>query len=42
MQKCYLQVHDELIFEIKDGEAEESIILIKNIMEKNHLQYVGF
>ena len=40
--KMLLQVHDELIFEIKDSEAEESIILIKNIMENNHLQYLDF
>jgi DNA polymerase-1 len=40
--KMLLQVHDELIFEIKNDVVEESIEIIKNIMEKNHLQYVDF
>ena len=40
--KMLLQVHDELIFEIKNNEIEESIIIIKTIMETNHLQYMDF
>ena len=40
--KMLLQVHDELIFEIKNNEIEESIIIIKKIMETNHLQYIDF
>ena len=40
--KMLLQVHDELIFEIKNDAVEESISIIKNIMEKNHLNYVDF
>ena len=40
--KMLLQVHDELIFEIKKDDIEESIDLIKNIMETNHLKYVDF
>lgn len=37
-----LQVHDELIFEIKETEVQDSIILIKDIMENNHLKYIDF
>jgi DNA polymerase-1 len=40
--KMLLQVHDELIFEIHNNEVEESINIIKAIMEKNHLQYKDF
>ena len=40
--KMLLQVHDELIFEIKESEVEKSIDIIKNIMENNHLQYIDF
>ena len=40
--KMLLQVHDELIFEIKNNEVEESIKVIKIIMEKTHLQYKDF
>ena len=40
--KMLLQVHDELIFEIKNNEIKESIIIIKKIMETNHLQYIDF
>ena len=40
--KMLLQVHDELIFEIKDNEIQESIVFIKKIMETNHLQYIDF
>ena len=40
--KMLLQVHDELIFEIKESCLEESINIIKNIMERNHLQYKDF
>ena len=40
--KMLLQVHDELIFEIKNNEVEESIAIIKTIMENNHLQYKDF
>ena len=37
-----LQVHDELVFEIVDSKIKESIPLIKNIMEKTHLNYKDF
>jgi DNA polymerase-1 len=37
-----LQVHDELIFEIKESLLEESVLIIKNIMENVHLQYKDF
>jgi len=40
--KMLLQVHDELIFEIKNNEVDESIIIIKKIMETNHLNYIDF
>ena len=40
--KMLLQVHDELIFEIRNNDVEESILTIKNIMENNHLQYKNF
>ena len=40
--KMLLQVHDELIFEINNSAVEESISIIKTIMEKNHLQYKDF
>ena len=40
--KMLLQVHDELVFEIKENEIEESIKIIKNIMENTHLQYKDF
>ena len=40
--KMLLQVHDELIFEINENEVQDSIIFIKDIMEKNHLRYVDF
>ena len=40
--KMLLQVHDELIFEIKDNLLEESINIIKDIMENNHLKYKDF
>ena len=40
--KMLLQVHDELIFEIKNNEVEESINIIKTIMETNHIQYKSF
>jgi len=40
--KMLLQVHDELIFEIKENQLEESLNVIKDIMEKNHLQYKDF
>ena len=40
--KMLLQVHDELIFEIRKNQVEEAISLIKNIMENNHLLYVDF
>jgi len=37
-----LQVHDELVFEIAESKIKESIPLIKNIMEKTHLNYKDF
>tara|TARA_B100001123_G_scaffold408250_1_gene501279 strand:- start:107 stop:2863 length:2757 start_codon:yes stop_codon:yes gene_type:complete len=40
--RMLLQVHDELVFEIKENETEESIKVIKNIMEKTHLHYKDF
>ena len=40
--KMLLQVHDELIFEIRNNEVEESISTIKKIMENNHLKYKDF
>ncbi len=40
--KMLLQVHDELIFEIEDKYIDESSIQIKEIMEKNHLNYKNF
>ena len=40
--RMLLQVHDELIFEIKEELVEESLDVIKNIMETTHLQYKDF
>ena len=40
--KMLLQVHDELVFEIENKYLEESISLIKDIMENNHLMYKNF
>ena len=40
--KMLLQVHDELIFEVQEIYLEDSLSIIKNIMEKNHLQYKDF
>ena len=40
--RMLLQVHDELVFEIKENKVEESIKIIKNIMENTHLQYKDF
>ena len=40
--KMLLQVHDELIFEIKSSEVEESVSIIKKVMESNHIQYKNF
>jgi len=40
--KMLLQVHDELIFEIKPNYIEESVGIIKKIMEENHLKYKDF
>ncbi len=40
--KMLLQVHDELVFEIENKYLDESILLIKNIMENNHLIYKDF
>ena len=37
-----LQVHDELIFEIKEKDVESSSTIIINIMENAHLQYKDF
>jgi len=37
-----LQVHDELVFEMKENEMEESVKVIKNIMETTHLNYKDF
>ena len=40
--KMLLQVHDELVFEIKDKYVGESISQIQKIMEKTHLEYKDF
>ena len=40
--KMLLQVHDELVFEIENKYLDESISLIKNIMENNHLNFKDF
>ena len=40
--RMLLQVHDELIFEIREELVEESLDVIKNIMETTHLQYKDF
>jgi len=40
--KMLLQVHDELVFEIEDKYLDESISIIKEIMEKTHLRYKDF
>ena len=40
--KMLLQVHDELIFEIKESYVEESLNAIKNIMETTHTKYKDF
>ena len=40
--KMLLQVHDELVFEIRDNEIKESIKQIKKIMEKSHEEYKTF
>ena len=40
--KMILQVHDELVFEIKDKYLENSIQQIKKIMEQTHLEYKDF
>ena len=40
--RMLLQVHDELVFEIKENQTQESIKVIKDIMEKTHLQYKDF
>ena len=37
-----LQVHDELIFEINEKDVNQSSIIIKEIMEKAHLQFKDF
>jgi DNA polymerase-1 len=40
--KMLLQVHDELVFEIKENFVEESVDIIKKIMETTHLKYRDF
>ena len=40
--KMLLQVHDELVFEVKENKIKESIKIIKDIMENTHLQYKDF
>ena len=40
--RMLLQVHDELIFEIKEELVEESLDIIRNIMETTHLEYKDF
>ena len=40
--KMLLQVHDELVFEIKDNKVKESIPFIRNIMQTTHLKYKDF
>ena len=40
--RMLLQVHDELVFEMKENEMEESVKVIKNIMETTHLNYKDF
>ena len=37
-----LQVHDELIFEIDESNKDMSIEIIKNVMEKIHLEFKDF
>ena len=40
--KMLLQVHDELVFEIKEKEIEKEIPKIKTIMETTHITYKDF
>ena len=40
--KMLLQVHDELVFEIKENLVEESVDIIKKVMEITHLKYKDF
>ena len=40
--KMLLQVHDELIFEIKDEDIKDSVLKIKSIMENTHKIYKTF
>ena len=40
--KMLLQVHDELVFEIKENLVEETVNIIKKVMETSHLRYKDF
>ena len=40
--KMLLQVHDELVFEIRNEEVEKSAVKIKSLMETVHEDYKNF
>ena len=40
--RMIMQVHDELVFEIKENLVEESVGIIKKVMESTHLRYKDF